>query len=72
MDLESLTQLLQTVASGKMTVADASEKLIHITYEDIDYAHIDHHRTVPRVEAKKDFKPGYDDFPSIIRSYPDI
>lgn len=46
MDIESLTQLLQTVASGKMAVTDAAERLMHISYEDIDYAHIDHHRSL--------------------------
>ncbi len=58
MDIESLTQLLQTVASGKTTVADASQKLMHITSEDIDYAHIDHHRSLRKGFPEVIFGPG--------------
>jgi len=46
MNIDALTRLLQAVASGKTAVADAAERLRHITFEDIDYAHIDHHRSL--------------------------
>jgi NCAIR mutase (PurE)-related protein len=46
MDIDSLTQLLNRVASGKTSVTDAAETLRHISVEDIGYAHIDHHRAL--------------------------
>lgn len=46
MDMASLHQILSNVAKGKMSVEDASQKLMHLPFEDIDYAHIDHHRSL--------------------------
>ena len=46
MDIETLKQLLHAVAAGKTTVEDATQTLSHISFEDIDYAHIDHHRSL--------------------------
>jgi len=46
MDLESLKQLLARVADGNISVEDASQKLKHLSFEDLDYAHIDHHRSL--------------------------
>ena len=46
MNVESLNTLLQAVASGKVSPADAASQLKHLPYEDIDYAHIDHHRSL--------------------------
>jgi pyridinium-3,5-biscarboxylic acid mononucleotide synthase len=46
MDLESLKQLLDRVADGNISVEDASQKLKHLSFEDLDYAHIDHHRSL--------------------------
>ncbi|MFH2218905.1 MAG: nickel pincer cofactor biosynthesis protein LarB [Pseudomonadota bacterium] len=46
MDKEMLHQILQNVANGTLTVGDAAKRLIHIPFEDIDYAHIDHHRSL--------------------------
>ena len=46
MNMESLNALLQSVASGEESVSDAAARLKHLPYEDIDYAHIDHHRTL--------------------------
>ena len=46
MNIESLNQLLRSVASGKTTVDDAIETLKHLSFEDIEYAHIDHHRSL--------------------------
>lgn len=46
MDMKSLNQLLRNVASGKISAEDAARKLLHLSFEDIDYAHIDHHRSL--------------------------
>ena len=46
MDKESLFQLLRNVAAGKTGVEDAAGILQHLAFEDIDYAHIDHHRSL--------------------------
>lgn len=46
MDMESLNQLLRNVASGKISAEDATNKLVHLSFEDINYAHIDHHRSL--------------------------
>jgi pyridinium-3,5-biscarboxylic acid mononucleotide synthase len=46
MDVEILTQFLHRVATGKMSVNDAAQKLKHLSFEDIEYAHIDHHRSL--------------------------
>ena len=44
MDKKLLVKLLESVADGRVSVKDGAEKLRHIAYEDITYAHIDHHR----------------------------
>lgn len=46
MDLHSLHQLLQSVAEGNLPVEEAAKTLINISSEDIEYAHIDHHRSL--------------------------
>jgi NCAIR mutase (PurE)-related protein len=46
MDMDSLKQLLGKVAAGETSVDDAASRLTHIGYEDINYAHIDHHRSL--------------------------
>jgi NCAIR mutase (PurE)-related protein len=46
MDKDQLLQLLKAVANGKTGAADAAERLEHMAYEDITYAHIDHHRSL--------------------------
>jgi pyridinium-3,5-biscarboxylic acid mononucleotide synthase len=46
MDIESLNQILGNVASGKISVQNATQKLKHLSLEDLDYAHIDHHRSL--------------------------
>ncbi len=46
MDLDTLHQLLQSVADGKTPVQDAAKTLATISSEDIEYAHIDHHRSL--------------------------
>jgi len=46
MDMTSLKQILDHVASGNISVEDAAHKLKHFSFEDLDYAHIDHHRSL--------------------------
>jgi len=46
MDSESLHKLLRSVATNKISVEDAFKSLLHFSYEDIDFAHIDHHRSL--------------------------
>jgi NCAIR mutase (PurE)-related protein len=46
MDLKSLHQILSAVASGDKSVDEAVSNLVNHSYEDIEYAHIDHHRSL--------------------------
>ena len=46
MNIKTLNKLLSSVAAGKISVEDATKKLTHISFEDIDYAHIDHNRSL--------------------------
>ncbi len=46
MDKEYLEKILKGVSSGSISVEDAVKSLKHIHLEDIDYAHVDHHRSL--------------------------
>jgi len=46
MDNDKLKELLQSVASGKLPIDDAATRLTHLSFEDIEYAHVDHHRSL--------------------------
>ncbi|MFQ5484140.1 MAG: nickel pincer cofactor biosynthesis protein LarB [Desulfobacterales bacterium] len=46
MNLESLHEILSKVARGTSSVEKATKQLIHLGFEDIGYAHIDHHRSL--------------------------
>jgi len=46
MDKNSLIKLLESVATGKTTVENAAAHIHKLPFEDIDYAHIDHHRSL--------------------------
>ncbi len=46
MNPKILTDILQKVANGSLEVTDAQSRLKGLAFEDIDYAHIDHHRTI--------------------------
>jgi len=46
MDKTRLLTLLNSVAKGSVTTVEAAERLQHLAYEDITYAHIDHHRSL--------------------------
>ena len=44
MNSADIAKLLESVRTGKMTVQTALGKLKHLPFEDVAYAHIDHHR----------------------------
>lgn len=46
MDQEHLTQLMEQVASGKMSPKAAVEQLKDLPFEDLGFANIDHHRRI--------------------------
>ncbi|MEJ2164120.1 MAG: nickel pincer cofactor biosynthesis protein LarB [Desulfobacterales bacterium] len=46
MDKTRLLTLLKSVAEGRVSTEEASDRLQHLAYEDITYAHIDHHRSL--------------------------
>jgi hypothetical protein len=46
MDKTRLLKLLESVAEGRARAAEAADRLQHLAYEDITYAHIDHHRSL--------------------------
>jgi NCAIR mutase (PurE)-related protein len=46
MDKDLLIKLLRSVADGKTGATEAAKRLEHMAYEDINYAHIDHHRSL--------------------------
>lgn len=46
MNEDTLKELLEAVASGRLDIDKAQEKLSSLAMEDIDYAHIDHHRSM--------------------------
>ncbi len=46
MDQKRLMQILEDVASGALEVKMAAELLGRISYENIGYAHVDHHRSI--------------------------
>jgi NCAIR mutase (PurE)-related protein len=44
MNKSDLTKLLQNVRAGTLDVESALNRLKHLPFEDVVYAHIDHHR----------------------------
>jgi len=46
MDNDALNFILKSVAAGRLSIQDATRKLSNIAYEDIEYAHVDHHRSL--------------------------
>jgi pyridinium-3,5-biscarboxylic acid mononucleotide synthase len=44
MNANALKELLDLVASGRMTVSEAVSKLKRLPFENLHYAHVDHHR----------------------------
>lgn len=58
MDSSTLEQLLKAVAQGKLAVEDAAAALSHLNFENIGYAHIDHHRSLRKGFAEVIFGQG--------------
>lgn len=48
MKTESLRELLEGIANGKVTVDDALRKLEKLPFEEMDFAKVDHHRVLRR------------------------
>ncbi|MCJ7544491.1 MAG: nickel pincer cofactor biosynthesis protein LarB [Phycisphaerae bacterium] len=46
MNEQALTQLLEAVRSGKLTVEHAIDRLRHMPFEDVGFARVDHHRAI--------------------------
>ncbi|MCG6894706.1 MAG: nickel pincer cofactor biosynthesis protein LarB [Desulfobacteraceae bacterium] len=46
MNKELLQQILSEVAGGRRSVEEAMRDLTHLPFENIGYAHIDHHRSI--------------------------
>jgi len=46
MEYESILHCLQQVASGSISPDEATKTLVNLSFEDIDYAHIDHQRSL--------------------------
>ena len=46
MNPERLKKILTQVRQGKLTVDGALKSLKHLPFEDIDFARIDHHRSL--------------------------
>lgn len=46
MNTEQLQKLLSRVKTGEITIDEAVEKLRHLPFEDLGFAHIDHHRQI--------------------------
>lgn len=46
MDTKVLEQLLDEVRAGRLSVAEAMERLRHLPFEDLGFAQVDHHRAL--------------------------
>lgn len=46
MNHDSLRKLLESLVKGQLSVSEAQKSLTHLAIEDLDYAHIDHHRSL--------------------------
>ena len=46
MNKETLKKTLQRLAAGELSVQDAEQQLMHLDFENIEFAHIDHHRSL--------------------------
>src|SRR5512139_3869716 len=44
MDPASLEQLLEDLKAGRLSVAEAKQRLQHLPFENLGFAHVDHHR----------------------------
>lgn len=44
MDPADLAKLLEDVRAGRLSIAAAQERLLHLPFENLGFAHVDHHR----------------------------
>jgi NCAIR mutase (PurE)-related protein len=58
MNQRNLRKTLQDVAAGKTTVAAALRELKHLPFEDLGFAHVDHHRSLRCGFAEVIYCPG--------------
>jgi NCAIR mutase (PurE)-related protein len=58
MNSQELLKLLESVQAGKLVPAKAIERLKHLPFEDLDFAKIDHHRTLRQGFAEVIFGKG--------------
>ncbi len=61
MNRESIEKTLSELARGKITVAEALERLRGMPYEDLDFAKLDHHRELRRGIPEAVYTPGKTD-----------
>jgi len=58
MQAEQLRELLEQVRAGDASVEEAIEKLRHLPFEDLGFAHIDHHRQIRQGFPEVIYCPG--------------
>jgi pyridinium-3,5-biscarboxylic acid mononucleotide synthase len=58
MNSQELLEFLELVQSGKLTPEKAIERLKHLPFEDLDFAKVDHHRTLRQGFAEVVFGKG--------------
>jgi len=58
MNSQELLNLLELVQGGKLAPAEAIERLKHLPFEDLDFAKVDHHRTLRQGFAEVIFGNG--------------
>jgi pyridinium-3,5-biscarboxylic acid mononucleotide synthase len=70
MNSQELLKLLKSVRSGKLVPEEAMERLKHLPFEDLDFAKVDHHRTLRQGFAEVVFGKGKtpDQVASIVRA----
>ncbi|MEW6755060.1 MAG: nickel pincer cofactor biosynthesis protein LarB [Candidatus Latescibacterota bacterium] len=58
MDQETIRRLLQAVADGSVSPSQALDRLRDLPFENVGYAHVDHHRTLRTGYPEVIFAPG--------------
>src|SRR6476660_6676301 len=58
MNSQELLKLLELVKASKLAPAQAIERLKHLPYEDLDFAKVDHHRSLRQGFAEVIFGKG--------------
>src|SRR5713101_9185729 len=58
MEEPDIRRLLDRVRTGRLSVAQAVERLRHLPFEDLGFAKIDHHRALRQGFAETIFAPG--------------